>query len=116
MEDALSLYNQALSTVGDSEPSLACTILCGISTLYRWQDQISDAVAAAEEADRLARKHSIGNEGRVARLALWATRMCSDDPAQALAELEQLAVEIDAQQERFDLLQAFGLCANAALL
>jgi DNA-binding SARP family transcriptional activator len=116
MDDALNLYNQALRTVSDSEPSLACTILCGISTLYRWQEQILEASAAAEEADRLARKHSIGNEGRVARLALWATRARSYDPAQALADIEQIAIEFEAQQERFALLQALGLCANAALL
>jgi LuxR family maltose regulon positive regulatory protein len=116
MEDALNLYNQGLNAVGDSEPSLACTILCGISTLHRWQQQIPEAIAAAQEADRLARKQGIGNEARIARLALWAARAHSDEPDQALHELEQLARELEEQQERFALLQGLGLCAHVALI
>ncbi len=116
MEDALNQYNQALSAVGDSEPSLACTILCGISTVHRWQEQIPEAIAAAQEADRLARKHAIGNEGRLARLALWTARAHSEDPDQALREIEQVVAELESQQEQFDLLQALGLCAHVALI
>ncbi|MHB8627238.1 MAG: tetratricopeptide repeat protein [Aggregatilineales bacterium] len=115
MEEALALYNQALNAVGDNEPSLACTILSGISTLHRWENQTSDAVAATQAADQLARKHAIGNEGRTAQVALWAARI-QDDPSAALQQLDAIAMEIEAQQERVDLLQALSLCAYAALL
>ncbi len=116
MEAALDLYNQALNAVGDSEPSLTCTILCGISTLHRWQEQIPEAIAAAQTADRLARKHNIGMEGRTARLALWAACTHDHSPDEVLQQLDQIAAELEMQQERFPLLQALGLCAQAAML
>src|SRR5581483_4416991 len=109
-------YNQALNAVGDSEPSLTCTILCGISTLHRWQEQIPEAIAAAQTADRLARKHNIGMEGRTARLALWAACTHDHSPDEVLQQLDQIAAELEMQQERFPLLQALGLCAQAAML
>lgn len=115
MEEALDLYNQALNAVGDSEPSLTCTILCGIATLHRWQDQIPDAVAAAQAADKLAQKHSIGMEGRTARIALSAART-NVDPVATLQALDLVTVEFENQGERFELLPALGLCASAALL
>ncbi|HVO70341.1 MAG TPA: tetratricopeptide repeat protein, partial [Aggregatilineaceae bacterium] len=116
LEDALNLYDQALNAVGDSEPSLVCSILCGISTVHRWQEKIPDAIATAQEADKLARKHSIGNEGRLALMALWAAQAQAADPEKALPELERIASELEEQQEQFDLLEALGLCAHVALL
>ena len=75
-----------------------------------------DATAAAQEAMRLARKQNIGTEGREARLLLWAARVHEGDAEKALAEFAQVAKEFEDRQERFDLLLAMGLCANAALL
>ena len=115
LKAALDLYNRAIDIVGDSEPSLTCSILCGISTLYRWQQKMPDAIAAAQEAVRLARKQNIGTEGREARLLLWTARIHEGDPDRALDELEQVAGEFEDRQERFDLLLAMGLCAHAAV-
>ena len=48
-------------------------------------------------------------------MLLWAARVHEGDAAKALSELEQVAGEFEDRQERFDLLLALGLCADAAL-
>ena len=115
-EEAIGLYNRALIAVSDSEPALSCSILCGLSTLYRWQGQADDAVAAAQEAIRLARKNALGYEGRVARLSLNAAQPQSDESHTTLSELLEITAELEAHDERFDLMQGLALCARFALL
>ncbi len=115
-DEARQGYHQALDVLGNSEPALRCTILTNVSTLHRWQGQLSEAVALADEAAALAVKHQISMESSAAQMVLWAARAECGEAEQALVALEQIADELNRKGEQFALLQALGLCASVAVM
>jgi DNA-binding SARP family transcriptional activator len=116
--EAARLYGRTLELLGDGEPSLQCTVLSSLSTLYRWDGNLSESIVLAQQAVALADRLSIHMEGSVARIALIAARAQMEradntrDLAEALATITQ---DLRERRENFALLPALALCAQVAL-
>jgi len=114
--EAVLLYNKSLELLGNSEPTLRCSILTSFSTLRRWQGNYHEAATLAAEAGVLAQKHSIALEGTVAQANLWCARAYLENAGTALAEMETTVEALGSQAPQNELLRVMSLCAQTALL
>ncbi len=115
-EEALRRYNKAFELLRNREPSLRCEILVGASILRRWEGELSKAVSLAEEALKLATKHSNHLESAPAQAALWAARAQLGAVGEALEQLEALLADLSERGLQNDMLRVLALCAHIALL
>jgi ATP/maltotriose-dependent transcriptional regulator MalT/DNA-binding SARP family transcriptional activator len=114
--EAVQIYNKALELLGNSEPTLRCSILISFSMLRRWQGNFHEAATLAAEAGVLAQKHSIALEGTVAQANLWCARAYLEQADVALAEMETTVEALGSQAPQNELLRVLVLCAQTALL
>ena len=115
-DEALEFYQKALELLGSSEPSLRCSLLISFSMIRRWQGRLPEAIALATEASTLAGNLGLAGEGCMAQAAIWSARALSGQAAEALRHLDAAASDLRRHGLQFELMQAFGLCAHAALL
>lgn len=114
--EATQLYYRALERLGGGDPVLRCSILTSLSTLKRWQGQLTDAISTASEARALAQTHNSALEVQLAQAALSMARMQLGPTGDELARLEACAVALHEMSARFELVYVLGLCAHGALL
>ena len=76
---ALRLYYKALEFIGTSEPPVRCAILMSLSTLFRWQGQLDEAVSLANDAAALAEHHNLVFEDLLAHAIAWAARVEAEE-------------------------------------
>lgn len=114
--EAVQLYNKGLELLGNSEPTLRCSILTSFSTLRRWQGNFHEAATLAAEAGAIAQKHSLALEGTVAQANLWCARAYLEPGSEALVELETTVEALGNQAPQPELLRVMVLCAQVALL
>jgi LuxR family maltose regulon positive regulatory protein len=114
-DDALRLYTRAIALTGADNPALRAALLVSLSTLRRWQGNLTEAIRLAQEAQALAEAHDIALEGITARAALWAARFQAGRTAKARKQLELAAAALQERNIHVELMQVLGLCAQAAL-
>ncbi|MEZ4670909.1 MAG: tetratricopeptide repeat protein [Anaerolineae bacterium] len=113
--DALSLYQKALEINGRDEPSLRCSLLLNMSTLYRWQGQSEEALAFAQEALELATKQHLPITADKAELLLLATHIRFGESLPGTEKLNQIASRFQEHQAVPDLILAYGIMTHFAV-
>ncbi|MDX2163736.1 MAG: tetratricopeptide repeat protein [bacterium] len=115
-DDALPLYQRALTFTGIKEPNLRCAVLISMAALYRWQGRFEDAITTAEEAYALAEAHEMTLEMLQAETAYWAAHGFFDQPDAALSRLNALADRLTSQRAHAEAAHAHMICAGIAAL
>jgi ATP/maltotriose-dependent transcriptional regulator MalT/DNA-binding SARP family transcriptional activator len=104
-------YLRALEIVGSTEPTLQCSLLRGLSTLYRWMNQPKQALDMAVSAIKIAERHHLPRE-KILGCAVKATLLSADEANLILAEAHTSLQQSGDQVER---LRVLGLAAVNAL-
>ncbi len=115
-DQAIQLYTRALELHGESEPLLRLSILISASVLQRWQGHWQEALSLAQEALKLAEKHSLPSEGAIARVAMWAARARMDKADSIMSRMAEAVGDLEKQGARFEMLGILGVQAEVALL
>ena len=115
-DKAISLYQKALRNIGSHDPVLQCSVLVSLSTLYRWQGNLDEALNLAKEANELSHKHSLSFEQMQTEISIWAVRAIQGELNEARRELQRLATNLKRQQDFPFWVQTLALCASAALV
>ena len=113
--EAQHLYRRSLDIVGNHEPALACNVLIGLSTLYRWQGKLEESCASAEHAIELGTQHGIRIETLRASAALNGARAEIDGIESVITYLDSIVSQLRQSQDYIQLVWVLSLCIIVSL-